>query len=91
MQTGYINCGNGGSNGSRIRLWKYELQQLANHAGLEIHISHFPSDTSKWDKIEHRLFCNILKSWQGHPLADIEMVVSLIINTTAAKGLKVKC
>lgn len=87
----YINCDNGGSNGSRIRLWKYELQQLANYTGLEIHISHFPPGTSKWNKIEHRLFCYISKSWQGQPLTDIETVVSLISNTTTAKGLKVKC
>ncbi len=87
----YINCDNGGSNGSRIHLWKYELQQLADYTGLEIHVSHLPPGTSKWNKIEHRLFCYISKSWQGQPLVDIETVVKLISNTTTAKGLKVEC
>ena len=87
----YINCDNGGSNGSRLRLWKYELQQLANITGLEINVSHFPPGTSKWNKVEHRLFCYISKSWQGKPLIDIETVVQLISNTTTAKGLKVIC
>ena len=87
----YINCDNGGSNGSRLHLWKYELQQFANITGLEIHISHFPPGTSKWNKIEHRLFCYISKSWQGQPLIDIETVVQLISNTTTSKGLKVIC
>ena len=87
----YINCDNGGSNGSRLHLWKYELQQLADYTGLEIHVSHFPPGTSKWNKIEHRLFCYITKNWQGQPLVDIETVVNLISGTTTAKGLKVKC
>ena len=87
----YINCDNGGSNGSRLHLWKYELQQLADYTGLEIHVSHFPPGTSKWNKIEHRLFCYISKNWQGQPLIDIQTVVNLISSTTTAKGLKVKC
>ena len=87
----YINCDNGGSNGSRLRLWKYELQQVANITGLEINVSHFPPGTSKWNKIEHRLFCYISKSWQGQPLINIETVVQLISNTTTSKGLKVVC
>ena len=87
----YINCDNGGSNGSRIRLWKYELQQLANITGLEINVSHFPPGASKWNKIEHRLFCYISKNWQGKPLIDIETVVQLISSTTTEKGLKVVC
>lgn len=87
----YINCDNGGSNGSRLRLWKYELQQLANITGLEINVSHFPPGTSKWNKIEHRLFCYISKTWQGQPLIDIETVVQLISSTTTSKGLKVIC
>lgn len=87
----YINCDNGGSNGSRLHLWKYELQQFANTTGLEIHVSHFPPGTSKWNKIEHRLFCYISKSWQGQPLINIETVVNLISNTTTSKGLKVIC
>lgn len=87
----YINCDNGGSNGSRLRLWKYELQQVANITGLEINVSHFPPGTSKWNKIEHRLFCYISKSWQGQPLINIETVVQLISSTTTSKGLKVVC
>lgn len=87
----YINCDNGGSNGSRLHLWKYGLQQFANITGLEIHVSHFPPGTSKWNKIEHRLFCYITRSWQGKPLIDIETVVQLISNTTTSKGLKVIC
>ena len=87
----YINCDNGGSNGSRLRLWKYELQQVANITGLEINVSHFPPGTSKWNKIEHRMFCYISKTWQGKPLIDIETVVQLISSTTTNKGLKVIC
>ena len=87
----YINCDNGGSNGSRLRLWKYELQQVANVTGLEINVSHFPPGTSKWNKIEHRLFCYISKAWQGQPLIDIKTVVQLISSTTTSKGLKVAC
>ena len=65
-----INCDCGGSNGNRSRLWKYQLQQLANRTGLEIYISHFPPGTSKWNKIEHRLFCFISKNWAGKPLVN---------------------
>ena len=87
----YITCDNGGSNCSRLHLSKYGLQQLADYTGLEVHVSHFPPGTSKWNKIEHRLFCYITKSWQGQPLVDIETVVNLIAGTTTEKGLKVKC
>ena len=87
----YINADSGGSNGARVKLWKYELQQFANHTGLEVHVSHFPSGTSKWNKIEHKLFCYISKNWQGKPLIDIETVISLISSTTTKKGLKVTC
>lgn len=87
----YINADSGGSNGARVKLWKYELQQFADHTGLEVHVSHFPSGTSKWNKIEHKLFCYITKNWQGKPLIDIETVVSLISSTTTKKGLKVIC
>ena len=87
----YITCDSGGSNGCRIWLWKYYLQQLANEASLEIHVSHFPTGTSKWNKVEHRLFCYISKNWQGQPLIDIETVVKLIGSTTTKKGLKVVC
>jgi hypothetical protein len=87
----YINCDCGGSNGNRVRLWKYQLQQFANRTGLEIYISHFPSGTSKWNKIEHRLFCYISKNWAGKPLVDVETVVNLISNTTTKTGLSVVC
>ena len=87
----YITADSGGSNGVRVRLWKYELQQIADYTGLELHISHYPSGTSKWNKVEHRLFCYISKNWQGKPLIDIETIVSLISSTTTNKGLKVIC
>ena len=87
----YITCDSGGSNGSRVWLWKYYLQELANATGLEIHVSHFPPGTSKWNKIEHRLFCYISKNWQGHPLIDIKTTINLIGSTTTKNGLVVKC
>lgn len=87
----FITADSGGSNGCRVWLWKYYVQQLSNETGLEIHVSHFPTGTSKWNKIEHRLFCYISKNWQGKPLIDIETVVSLIGSTTTEKGLKVVC
>ena len=87
----YINCDGGGSNSSRRWIWKYQLQLLANRTGLEIEVSHFPPGTSKWNKVEHRLFCYISKNWQGQPLIDIETIVSLIGSTTTKKGLKVIC
>ena len=87
----YITCDGGGSNGSRIHLWKAQLAQLAEKTGLEIHVSHFPPGTSKWNKIEHRLFCYISKSWAGQPLIDVETVIDLIGSTTTQQGLTVKC
>lgn len=87
----YINADGGGSNRPRGFQWKYQLQQLSNITGLEIHMSHFPPGTSKWNKIEHRLFCYITKNWEGKPLTDIVTVVNLISSTTTEKGLKVKC
>jgi hypothetical protein len=72
-------------------LWKYQLQQFATRTGLTIHVSHFPPGTSKWNKVEHRLFCFITKNWQGKPLVDIETAVELIGSTTTTKGLKVIC
>jgi len=87
----FITCDSGGSNGCRIWLWKYYLQQLANETSMEIHVSHFPTGTSKWNKVEHKLFCYISKNWQGQPLIDIETVVNLIGSTTTEKGLKVIC
>lgn len=87
----YITCDGGGSNGSRVWLWKYYIQKMSNETGLEIHVSHFPPGTSKWNKIEHRLFCYISKNWQGQSLVDIETVVSLIGATTTEEGLTVTC
>lgn len=87
----YINADGGGSNRPRGMQWKYQLQQIAELTGLEIHMSHFPPGTSKWNKIEHRLFCYITKNWQGKPLVDIETVVNLISSTSTKKGLKVRC
>lgn len=87
----FITCDSGGSNGSRVWLWNHYVQELSNETGMEIHVSHFPTGTSKWNKIEHRLFCYILKNWQGQPLVDIETVVKLIGSTTTEKCLKVKC
>jgi transposase len=87
----YINSDNGGSNGSRVRLWKKQLQQFANITGLEVHVSHFPTGTSKWNKIEHRMFCFISKNWRGRPLISVEAVIELISNTTTSKGLKIIC
>lgn len=87
----YINCDNGGSNGSRRKLWKKQLQELANITGLEIHVSHFPTGTSKWNKIEHKMFCFITKNWRGKPLITIEAAVQLISSTTTSKGLKIIC
>lgn len=87
----YITADGGGSNGSRNRLWKIELAKLAAETGLEIEVSHFPPGTSKWNKVEHRLFCYISKSWEGKPLIDIVTVVKLITSTTTQKGLTVKC
>ncbi|MGN0907683.1 MAG: ISAzo13 family transposase [Bullifex sp.] len=87
----YITCDGGGSNSSRTWLWKQCLQRLADETGLEVHCSHLPPGTSKWNKIEHRLFCYISKNWEGKPLYDIETAVNLIGATTTKKGLRVKC
>jgi hypothetical protein len=86
-----INCDCGGSNGYRTRLWKYQLQQFADRTGLEVYVSHFPPGTSKWNKVEHRLFCYISKNWAGKPLIDVETVINLISNTTTKTGLSVIC
>lgn len=80
----------GGSNNYRSRLWKYELQKLANELQLSIFVCHFPPGTSKWNKIEHRLFSQISQNWRGRPLLNLEIVVELIGNTTTKTGLKVK-
>jgi hypothetical protein len=86
-----ITADGGGSNGYRLRLWKWELQRLADQTGLEIAVCHFPPGTSKWNKVEHRLFSFISSNWRGEPLRDYETVVGLIACTTTAKGLKVTC
>lgn len=86
-----ITADGGGSNGSRLRLWKLELQKLADETGLSISVCHFPPGTSKWNKVEHRLFSFITSNWRGEPLRDYETVVKLISRTTTAKGLKVTC
>jgi hypothetical protein len=86
-----ITADGGGSNGSRLRLWKLELQSFADETGLSLSICHFPPGTSKWNKIEHRLFSFISSNWRGEPLRDYETIVHLIAKTTTAKGLKVTC
>lgn len=86
-----ITADGGGSNGWRLRLWKRELQKFADETGLPISVCHFPPGTSKWNKIEHRLFSFISSNWRGEPLRDYETVINLIAKTTTAKGLKVIC
>jgi Rhodopirellula transposase DDE domain len=86
-----ITADSGGSNGYRLRLWKLELQRFADHTGLCIAVCHFPPGTSKWNKVEHRLFSFISSNWRGEPLRDYETIVHLIARTTTAKGLKVTC
>ena len=86
-----ITADGGGSNGWRLRLWKSELQKLADQTGLSLSVCHFPPGTSKWNKIEHRLFSFISSNWRGEPLRDYETIVNLIARTTTAKGLKVTC
>ncbi|MDR1038941.1 MAG: ISAzo13 family transposase [Deltaproteobacteria bacterium] len=87
----FVTCDCGGSNGYRLKLWKYQLFQLAKKIGLDIHVSHFPQGTSKWNKVEHRLFCFISKNWQGKPLIDIQTVINLISSTTTKNNLSVIC
>lgn len=79
----------GGSNGYRVRLWKTQLQKLADETRLKIKVRHFPPGTSKWNKIEHRMFCHITMNWRGRPLTSREVVVNLIGNTTTEEGLKI--
>ncbi len=86
-----ITADSGGSNGSRVKLWKLELQKLADETGMEISVCHLPPGTSKWNKIEHRLFSFITKNWRGKPLISHEVIVSLIAGTTTETGLKVRC
>jgi transposase len=84
-----ITADAGGSNGSRLRLWKVELQKLADETGLRIAVCHFPPGTSKWNKIEHRLFSYITQNWRGKPLRSFQAIVNLIAATTTTTGLKV--
>jgi len=87
----YINCDGGGSNGCKNKLFKFQLQQFANQSGLIVHVSHFPPGTSKWNKIEHRMFCYITSNWKGQPLISVETVIQLIGGTTTKTGLKIIC
>jgi hypothetical protein len=86
-----ITADGGGSNGYRTKLWKYELQKLADEIGVPIKICHFPPGTSKWNKVEHRLFSFISSNWRGQPLTDYETIVNLISHTSTVQGLKVIC
>jgi hypothetical protein len=86
-----ITADGGGSNGSRVRLFKIELQKLADETGLTLQVCHYPPGTSKWNKIEHRLFCHITQNWRGRPLISRETMVELIASTTTKAGLTVKC
>jgi hypothetical protein len=85
-----ITADGGGSNGYRVRLWKFELQRLADETGLELTVCHFPPGTSKWNKIEHRLFSFISQNWRGKPLISYQVIVELIGATTTTKGLTVR-
>jgi len=85
-----VTADGGGSNGSRSRLWKVELQQFADESGLRISVCHFPPGTSKWNKIEHRMFCHITENWRGRPLVSREVVVNLIGHTTTRTGLAIR-
>jgi transposase len=80
----------GGSNGYRNRLWKLKLQEFADEMGLTVHLCHFPPGTSKWNKIEHRLFCHITQNWRGRPLTSLQVIVNLIGSTTTQQGLEVR-
>jgi hypothetical protein len=88
---GILVCADsGGSNGYRLRLWKVELQRWANETGLDVTVCHYPPGTSKWNKIEHRLFSEITKNWRGRPLESYQVVVNLIAATTTETGLRVQ-
>jgi hypothetical protein len=85
-----IMADGGGSNGSRCRLWKVALQELADQLEFPIHVCHFPPGTSKWNKIEHRMFCHITQNWRGRPLVSHDVIINLIASTSTEKGLKIK-
>lgn len=84
-----ITADSGGSNSPRTRLWRWALQSFANETGLKLELCHYPPGTSKWNKIEHRLFCHITRNWQGTPLESHEIVVNLIGSTRTKEGLEV--
>ena len=86
-----ITADGGGSNGSRLRLWKWSLQQLADETGLIIQVCHYPPGTSKWNKIEHRMFCFITQNWRAMPLVSLYVAIALIAHTTTKKGLSISC
>ncbi len=86
-----ITADGGGSNGSRVGLWKVELQKFANETGIAVTVCHYPPGTSKWNKIEHRLFCHITQNWRGRPLTSCMAIIELICATTTKTGLKVLC
>jgi hypothetical protein len=85
-----VTADGGGSNGYRTRLWKLELQRFADESGLKVTVAHYPPGTSKWNKIEHRMFCHITQNWRGRPLESVETIVSLIGGTTTTTGLRIK-
>ena len=85
-----ITADGGGSNGSRVRLWKVTLQKLAQELAMPLHVRHFPPGTSKWNKIEHRMFCHITENWRAHPLVDYITIIQLISNTGTSKGLSIQ-
>jgi transposase len=87
----YVTADSGGSNGVRVKLWKVKLQELADELGVSFRVSHFPAGTSKWNKVEHRLFSFISKNWRGKPLVSLAVVVGLIGGTTTEAGLRVEC
>ena len=84
-----ITADSGGSNSPRTRLWRVELQRLADQTGLQIQVCHFPPGTSKWNKIEHRMFSFVSLNWRGKPLESLEVIINLIATTTTTTGLKV--
>src|SRR5512135_34002 len=85
-----VTADGGGSNGARVRVWKVALQRLADQTRLRISVGHFPPGTSKWNKIEHRMFCQITENWRGRPLISRAVIVNLIGNTTTRTGLRIK-
>jgi len=85
-----ITADGGGSNGSRVRLWKTALHKLAQELGMHLHVRHFPPGTSKWNKIEHRMFCHVTANWRAHPLIDYVTIIELISNAGTSKGLSIQ-